>query len=136
MKKVILSGVIALLAIAIVSCGKYEDGPSMSLLTKKQRLTGDWTLESYTSDGQDITTTIQTLWGAAEWQIEKDEKYHLTGNLNQNGTWELGEDKDDIFMTPDTGSRITYRILRLKNKELWLRYTNPNGTYDIAKFKQ
>lgn len=139
MKKYILTGVIALFSIAVVttSCNKYEDGPAFSLLTKKMRITGDWTLDSYTSDGQDITSAVQTLWGAAEWQIEKDGKYHITGNINENGTWELGEDKDDVRFDPDGNDpEESYRILRLKNKELWLRYTNANGTYDIMKLKQ
>jgi len=136
MKKFIFSGVIALIATAVVSCGKYEEGPAFSLLTKKMRLTGDWTLENYTSDGQDITNFVQAAWGSAEWQIEKDGNYHITGNVNENGTWELGEDKDDVFFTPTNGSRDTYRILRLKDTELWLRYTNSNGTYDIIKLNQ
>jgi hypothetical protein len=109
MKKYILASAIALFSIAVLttSCNKYEDGPKVSLLTKKMRLTGDWTLENYTSDGQDITSFVQTLWGAAEWQIEKDGKYHITGNVNQNGTWELGEDKDDVRFTPDNNTAAT-----------------------------
>ena len=130
-------GCVALFGLMIVSCGKYEEGPAVSLLTKKQRLTGDWTLESYSSDGVDLTSQMQAVVGSSfEWQIEKDGHYHMTGNINQSGTWELGEDKDDVRFTPDTGSVDSYRILRLKNKELKLRYTNSNGTYDIFELKQ
>ena len=140
MKKYIFTGVIALFSIAVLtpSCNKYEEGPKVSLLTKKARLTGDWTLDKYEADGQDITSFVASAWGAAEWQIEKDGAYHITGNVNENGTWELGEDKDDVRFKSDNSSQPeeSYRILRLKNKELWLRYTNSNGTYDIIKLKQ
>jgi hypothetical protein len=138
MKKYILASTIALFSVAVVttSCNKYEDGPAFSLLTKKMRLTGDWTLENYTSDGTDITSFVQSAWGNAEWQIEKDGTYKITGNINDSGTWELGEDKDDVFFTPTGDPQESYRILRLKNTELWLRMTNANGTYDVIKLTQ
>ncbi len=139
MKKNLILVLIAFMSVAVTmpSCNKYEDGPAFSLLTKKMRITGDWSLENYNSNGTDITSTVQVLWGAScEWQIEKDNSYKLTGNINDAGTWKLGADKDDITFTPTSGTVETYRILRLTNKELWLRYTNSNGTYDIAKFHQ
>ena len=39
--KVLLVGVLAI-AIGFSGCKKYEDGPWFSLLTKKQRITGEW----------------------------------------------------------------------------------------------
>jgi len=148
MKKFILCGLIAFsaLAVTITSCNKYEDGPKISLLTKKMRVTGDWSLEQYlangttSSNGTDITSSMQSFLGSTwEWQIEKDGSYKSTGNVNENGTWALGEDKDDITFTPpstSSSSPSTYRILKLKSKELWLRYTNTNGTYDVIHLKQ
>jgi hypothetical protein len=139
MKKYILAGAIALFSVAVLttSCNKYEEGPSFSLLTKKQRLTGEWTLEAYISDGQDITSSVQAAWGPAAWIIQKDERYSITGSFNEHGDWELTGDKDEMRFDPDGNDpAVSYHILRLRNKELWLRYTNSNGTYDIIKFKQ
>ncbi|CAN5384044.1 hypothetical protein BH09BAC5_BH09BAC5_09910 [soil metagenome] len=139
MKKHIILGLIAVMAVAFTfsSCGKYEDGPSFSLLTKKMRITGDWKLTNYTSNGTDVTSVIVAFWGSSyELQIEKDNSYKMTGNVNESGIWSLGADKDDITFTPSSGTPSTYRILRLKNTELWLRYTNSNGTYDVIKFNQ
>jgi hypothetical protein len=141
MKKFIICALIACSAIAvtITSCDKYEDGPKFSLLTKKARLCGDWTLEKYTRNDSDVTTLVQTGYGSTwEWQIEKDGSYKQTGNVNDNGTWELGEDKDDVtFTSSATGSiPVAYRILKLKSKSLWLRKTNSNGTFDIIELKQ
>lgn len=142
MKKYIICALIAITALTVTtttSCNKYEDGPKISLLTKKMRLTGDWTLENYTSDNHDITSDMQSFLGSSwEFQIEKDGSYKQTGNFPDNGTWKLGEDKDDVTFTSSNSSNgsTTYRILRLKSKELWLRYTNSNGTYDVMKLKQ
>jgi hypothetical protein len=141
MKKQIIIALIAVMGLGFTfsSCNKYEDGPKFSLLTKKARLTGDWTLEAYIANGYDITSTTQSFLGASwEYQIEKDGSWKQTGNMNSSGTWELGEDKDDVkFTETSPGNNVTtYRILKLKSKELWLRYTNSNGTYDIMHLKQ
>jgi len=142
MKKFIIAGLIAVTGIAFTatSCGKYEDGPKLSLLTKKSRLANEWVLESYEANGSDQTSTMQAFLGNDYvWTIEKDGGYtqvSSTNGINVSGTWEMGEDKDDVTFRPSSGSSTTFRILRLKSKELWLRYTNSNGTYDISKWKQ
>lgn len=143
MKKFMLMGVIALIGFAFTfsSCNKYADGPSVSLLTKKQRITGDWKISKYTVDGTDYTSTLQALFGASfEWKIEKDGNYSETGNVNQTGTWAFGEDKDDITFTASSSSSssstTTYRILELKNKEIELQYTQSNGSIEVLTLIQ
>ncbi|HTL83366.1 MAG TPA: hypothetical protein VL651_16740 [Bacteroidia bacterium] len=133
MKKFIIASLLFIgLSFTFTSCGKYVDGPKISLLTKKMRVTGHWTLNKYYDvNGNDITTTAQSGLGSSwELQIEKDGSYKSTGNVGESGTWKLGEDKDDIIFTPSSGTEYSYRILRLKNKEMWLRITNPQGLYE------
>ena len=131
-------------ALVTTSCSKYEDGPKLSLLTKKSRLCGDWKIQSvsYTPNGgseTDITSFVNSAVGSAyEFQIEKDGNYKQTGNVNESGTWKFGEDKDDVTFTPSTAGSTadTYRILRLKSKELWLKETATDGSITITKLKQ
>src|SRR4051812_28004631 len=110
---------LAIFTTILSSCGKYEEGPKISLRSKKARLSGDWTLEKLTYDGVDVTSSIG---GTVMLDIEKDGGYKSTfnGTVSDEGKWELGEDKDDVFMTSnDTGSvKESYRILKLKNKEM------------------
>ena len=145
MKKFIVAALIALAGISVTfsSCNKYEDGPKISLLTKKARLCNDWVIEKYMvnghdeTDATDMTSSIQSFFGNDfVWSIKKDETYSQTGNFNESGTWKLGEDKDDVTFTPGSGSSSTYRILRLKSKELRLRETNSNGTYNYIFLKE
>ena len=44
--KALIAGALAT-AISIPACQKYEDGPAISLLTKTQRLTGDWEVTKF-----------------------------------------------------------------------------------------
>lgn len=122
--------ILALGLILITSCNKYEDGPKFSLLTKKARLTGEWVIDQVTVNDADQTAAYVSFVGANYvLEIEKDGKYRTEGNYPDTGTWELGADKDDIrFLSDQAGStEESFRILRLKNKELWLRQTQSNG---------
>jgi hypothetical protein len=85
---------LALLAIAITfgSCGKYEDGPNISLRTKKARVAGNWKVvkvtinginpfeETYsslypTSCGNDLLFTSTTSRINFTWNFSKEETY-------------------------------------------------------------
>lgn len=131
---------IAVLAATLsTSCSKFEEGPSFSLRTKKQRLTGDWKMESVTVDGKDMTADYKAYMGDnSVYTIKKDGSYNISGKHEDKGTWQLGEDKDDIFTKSDAQGSISevHRILRLTNKELWLRDTDVKGFYIITKYKQ
>jgi Lipocalin-like domain len=127
----------AMLSLTFSSCGKYEDGPKLSLASKKSRLSGEWKLEKALHNEIDITSFLAPTYGTMK--IEKDGKYTMThSGLADTGTWKLGEDKDDITFTDDGPGAVpaTYRILRLKSKELWWKQTQANGDVDEFHFKQ
>jgi hypothetical protein len=132
--KIVLA-LIIITSTLVSSCGKYEEGPKFSLASKKSRLEGEWKLEKYMVNDADQTAAIQMIIGANfTWEIEKDGKYTQTGTTSDSGTWTLGEDKDDIMFTSSApGSTVdTYRILRLKSKEFWMKQTQSNGdVYEI-----
>jgi hypothetical protein len=132
MKKILFAILaIATLSIVFPSCGKYEEGPKISLASKKSRLQGDWKIKKYMINDVDQTAGYLLIVGnSSVIGIEKDGKYSwtFTGGTAA-GTWALGEDKDDVTFTPTSGSTTTntYRILRLKSKELWWKQTQSNG---------
>jgi len=129
MKTIKLLLAIAFLGGAIIStpsCGKYEDGPGFSLLTKTKRLCRDWDAKEYiyasgitaTDTGTDIVT------------FEKDGVAKFTfGAIGYSGTWEFSSDKEKIKTTFD-GDINESTILRLTNKELWIK----DADGDITKF--
>jgi|SaaInlStandDraft_1057018.scaffolds.fasta_scaffold182443_1 hypothetical protein len=130
--KVLLAGGLAT-TIALTGCGKYEDGPNFSLLTKKQRLTGDWEMEKWIPYGQSnlINNGLNI-----DIEFDKDgdfdmkvistyTNYDYYGNpstytdvYNHKGDWEFSSDKEEIELDfdgniPDWDIEIT----RLTNKE-------------------
>lgn len=128
--------IFALITLVITACGKYEDGPAFSLITKKARLTGEWVIEEVEYNDADSTTYFAEALGANYvLEIEKDGVYRTEGPSPDKGTWELGEDKDDVrFLSNSEGAtESSFRITRLKKSELWMRQTQTNG--DVILFK-
>ena len=101
-----------IISLAITSCGKYEDGPGFSLLTKTARMTNKWELKSV--NGQTNTG------GEVVWDLKKggDVSFSFDG-ATVTGSWEFSSDKEDLILEAD-GDAATWKIRRLTNKELWL----------------
>jgi hypothetical protein len=141
MKKLIIAfcTITLISTVVFTSCSKYPDGPKISLRSKKARLAGDWKIDKATYNDEDITEDLKDGWGANfVLHIDKGGKYTATGNDPDTGKWELGEDKDDVrFQSDEPNSKEeSYKILRLANKELWLKQTQPSGDIFIIHYKQ
>lgn len=128
--------------ILLFSCNKYEDGPSFSLRTKTHRLANSWTVESVTENGTDITSDFKTWYPDYLITITKSNTYVLTYKLNsgieykETGTWVYNGDRTHVFFTNSaTGGMSDWKILRLKEKELWGEHVdtfqNPARTYEV-----
>ena len=124
-KKLVYASLVGVTALSVSSCGKYEDGPNFSLLTKKSRVAGDWDVKSVGSQlvGADYGLTMT---------FDKDGsmKYSYTGfnSASYTGSWEFSSDKENLVISID-GGIDTLEIKRLTNKEMWLdeNYTSANG---------
>ena len=112
---------IASAGLTVSSCGKYDDGPGFSLLTKKMRLTGQWDPKEYVDSNGNTTSDNSSDY----FEVKKDGTYTVTsGSFSINGTWEFTSSKEKIKTTYTSGNVTTtdeQTIDRLTNKELWLK---------------
>ncbi len=108
------------------SCSKYEDGPKISLLSKKSRISRDWKTEYATN----LATGIEHSADFADWllSINKDGTFsnQIIYDLVQTtykGNWEfIGDNQIRFSFNSATGEQIDfYTILRLSRKELWVK---------------
>ena len=108
-------------SIGISSCGKYEDGPGFSLLTKKARVAGDWEAKSIGSQVMGGNYSINMT-------FEKSGSFYLTssyyyggysGNDSYGGSWDFVSDKEQLALNID-GDVQLFEIKRLTNNEMWL----------------
>ncbi len=109
------------------ACKKYEDGPILSLRTKKARLVGDWKISETFANGLKLNGPIQ-ITGL---QIKKGGTFSFEYNTGyagvKNGTWSLTNTKQYVDLS-DSCCTERYKILRLKNKELWLQNSLQQST--------
>lgn len=89
-----------------MSCSKYEDGPLLSLKTKKARLVNKWKIEKYYVNNVDYTSS---LYDGTYMEFSDNGDFHFTliteGSLTIedttviDGTWEFSKKKDDVDVT-------------------------------------
>ena len=154
--KVLLASGLAT-TIALTGCNKYDDGPAFSLLTKTQRLTGDWVMEKWTPYG--LNNMIGNNGLSIEIEFDKDGDFDMKvistitdyyydnyGNVstttsndvaNEKGEWEFSSNKEEIELDFDQDTpNWDVEITRLTNKEFegeidvnYSTYYGQNGVF-------
>lgn len=120
-------------AFGIVSCKKYEDGPILSLRSKKERISNVWVIETATRNGVDVTGSYKdyvltlTKSGSATLQLKVD-FFGTDVFLQTNGTWSLEELKNNLRLDFENNDFDRYyEITKLKEQELGLREIGYNN---------
>lgn len=123
-----------------VSCKKYEEGPGISLRSKKGRVAGKWLRYKMDIDGVN-----QLL--AVDLRLEmKRNGDFLSYNEDSNGDvlsevsgeWSFGNDKEQLVIdildadpVLNGASTVYWDIVRLKHDDLWIEYQDNNTVYEI-----
>lgn len=128
---------LAIMAIILPSCNKYEEGPMFSLASAKSRVVNKWKIEKVYSNSSDVTSYFQLLYPNYSIEMKSDDSYVITytADTAEVGSWTLDNPKENIMTTP-SGSVLTttWNILRLKKDEMWVKYTdwgNTNWEYHL-----
>jgi len=129
MKNNATASVLALITLGALGtgCGKYDDGPDLSLRSRKERIANTWRVEKAMNGGDDVTYAFDEY----ELKMTKDGDATLTANYElgdltfefaTNGTWDLENSDEDLKLDfENNDADETYEILRLKETELWLQ---------------
>jgi hypothetical protein len=138
MKKIAFLGFVLALGTASVltSCSKYEEGPKLTLLSKKNRLSNDWKLSAIADSNG---TTLDMTGFSTTMSLDKDgtfsgnSNYTVLGqqvfNYDVTGTWELTDSKETLTIRTNTINTQTLptpevsisTIVRLAKDELKVR---------------
>lgn len=112
---------------ALEGCKKYEEGPTISLRSRKERVANTWKVEKYIVNNQDQTAEFTTDNPNYQLVLDKEGKASLNaGGFSgiATGTWALiNKDEEIVFTLTALGitQTTTSTILKLKEKELWLK---------------
>lgn len=117
----------ALLLLVLTGCKKYDEGPAISLKSKKARVANTWIIDKAYSKGVDVTkdydefilkttvdgdATLAALYSIGAFSFEYE----------TNGTWQFENNKENIaFDYKNDAADKTYQILKLEIDNMWLR---------------
>jgi hypothetical protein len=135
-------------SVILTSCKKYPEGPSLSLRTKSARLSNSWKIQSYKFNNIDSTTFVKSyLLNNYLLTINKQGSYSMQYNVvlgflsipfNEAGKWAFSNNKKNVIFTKESGntpasvgSNSNWEILRLKESELWAKYTLNNDVTEV-----
>jgi|SRR6218665_894718 len=148
---------IAAIFILTAGCKKYEDGPLLSLYTKKHRVMGTWDVEYFSINGYDSTTYLKSKPFYGMYNFGKGETFYSihpflysSNNVGftENGQWLFTDNKENIqiaFTDHSTKSEthlgayrdhnVIWKITRLTEKEMWLKNNYTDSREYFVKFK-
>ena|ERR1700746_1574667 len=145
----------AIFFITIAACKKYPDGPLISFDTKETRLCKNWDVVYFSINGYDSTTYLrsQPFYGTFEFDRPEGDNpgrfiynaldHHYAGG----GSWGFSDNKKNVSVScfvdnssftgnigPYRAKNVNWKIMRLSEKDLWLK-TTYNGKEYFVKFK-
>ena len=111
--------------ISLSCCKKYEDGPGLSLSSKKSRVTADWQFKKVLYNSVDETSSFLDF----TWEMKKDGQFNMVSNGNiDHGKWDFALDKEALDFRYDDGTIERYNIKRLTAKDLWMELIDSGDT--------
>lgn len=136
MKKI--SFILIISGIILSSCGKYDEGPAISLRSKKARLENTWNPVKVLINGTDQTEPNTTNY---QLQFDKEGGFNfITQTITYDGSWAFNDTKEQLILqweVPWLSTIITqndtFDILMLKNDELWLKNDSAETHYEGAE---
>jgi hypothetical protein len=154
MKKLLL---LFFISVSLISCKRYEDGPSISFRSAEKRLTGKWKVSQITNDDKDLTANYYSL-GLDQFpfNIYSDWNHqnfisitNADGSIVAKSILSLNKKKNVMTfgLIPETVSKSIannifsiipplaagndWKILRLKNDEFWIRTNFDSNNFEI-----
>ena len=119
-----------LLLLILNSCSKYEEGPKVNFVTKKERITNKWTPISTFINGMD--ESMEYYGDIIE--LTKEGNFTLITKYGDvfHGDWEFTDEKENVMIrtyypNSDNVAEVTeWKINKLRKEQLWIQ-ANING---------
>ena len=114
--------------ILLQSCKKYPNGPILSLRSREVRIEGNWSCEKVLVNSQESTP----FYSKYSYNYGADGSFSENNGFNNlTGTWALTSDDDSLIVKINTTQALhRFKILRLRNKSMWLLEDRNTSTYE------
>jgi len=129
---------LSILILSIYSCGKYEEGPGFTLLSKSARMCQKWRPIQSVDGSTGVITNIDSDGSYIEFIKDGSIQYYNKDQMSflgidaVAGTWEFSDDKMQVSYSYDVLTLNTIKletIKKLKINSLGLEDNNGNKIY-------
>ena len=129
---------LSILILSIYSCGKYEEGPGFTLLSKSARMCQKWRPIQSVDGSTGVITNIDSDGSYIEFVKDGSIQYYNKDQMSflgidaVAGTWEFSDDKMQVSYSYDVLTLNTIKletIKKLKINSLGLEDNNGNKIY-------
>ena len=124
-------------SILFLSGCRYEEGPALNFTKVEKRIRGMWSVSSVYKNGEKTDTESPTVVESKHAQFEFfKNKVLLISYIHENvlcqssGSWDFSDDKkilEVMLMNQYYWVSRGYEIVKFKNKELKIRFTDDDG---------
>jgi len=131
MRKLVFISIAVLL---VSACGKYEEGPKLSLKSKEKRLCREWKIDKLIENEIDITAEHINMLTKHEIKfMDFGSVKETIGNTILAKAWEWDKKKENIiidYTLLEKTTTIECTIRRLTSKEFWYTTTIDSKDYE------
>lgn len=129
---------LSILILSIYSCGKYEEGPGITLLSKSARMCQKWRPIQSVDGSTGVITNIDSDGSYIEFVKDGSIQYYNKDQMSflgidaVAGTWEFSDDKMQVSYSYDVLTLNTIKletIKKLKINSMGLEDNNGNKIY-------
>lgn len=129
---------LSILILSIYSCGKYEEGPGFTLLSKSARMCQKWRPIQSVDGSTGVITNIDSDGSYIEFVKDGSIQYYNKDQMSflgidaVAGTWEFSDDKMQVSYSYDVLTLNTIKletIKKLKVNSMGLEDNNGNKIY-------
>ena len=134
--------IIILSLLCVLSACRYKEGPFMNFTPVKDRIRGQWKVNTIQKDGASTTESpsiAESLNNYFYFYISNRLQIEYWENntvCQADGDYKFSSNKKELIVnfTDIRAYQRTYEILKFKNKELKVKFTDDNNTVWILEF--
>lgn len=140
MKRLVILMLIALTTTLLPACKKYEDGPYISFVSRKERVVNAWKIDKVYKNDEEITEAYKNEYPNLVWIFSGNgdvvKTYDLLGISNSTtGRWGLRSDDEELYYTLNSTLGIEdeyiWTIQKLMQDSFWVTYVEGKDTFEF-----
>ena len=119
-------------SILLMSCGKYEEGPGISLISKRDRLANEWSVINYKINNEDNANALNSF--------KSGDSLEMIVSIARTGYFSLNPQYTKIYSKANNNKLFTYRkddhfyfLAPIYESNIFIKNCSGNGKWSFTE---